>query len=364
VIRFVDLGAQVSSIKLEIEAAVERVISSGNFVLGDEVEAFESEFSSFCQVKHAVATNSGTSALHLALISMGIGAGDEVISVAHTFVATIEAISYTGARPVLVDIDLETLTINPEFIESAITNRTKALVVVHLYGQCADMDPIMDLARRRGLRVVEDAAQAHGALYKGRRAGSMGDVACFSFYPTKNLGALGEAGALVTNDDSVAQIARRLRNHGQSYKYHHDSLGYNYRMEEVQAAVLRIKLPHLDEWNNKRRRIAALYRDLLGEEAVRSVRQMSESSPVYHIFAAFHDRRDELQRYLAAHQVQTAIHYPIPVHLQAGYKHLGYRPGDLPNSEVAARDTLSLPIYPEISEENVTTVSRLVKDFR
>ena len=259
-IPLVDLKAQYLTIKEEIDAAIAEVVESCQFVLGDKVEAFESDFARYCQTKHAVGVNSGTSALHLALLAAGIRPGDEVITVSYTFVASVAAICYTGARPILVDIDPRSCTMDPARLEAAITPRTKAIMPVHLYGNCADMDPILEIARRHDLIVIEDAAQAHGAEYQGKRAGSIGDLACFSFYPGKNLGAYGEAGAVVTNNGEYADVIRRLRDHGQSQKYHHDAVGYNYRMEGFQGAVLGVKLRHLDDWNAARRQHAANYR--------------------------------------------------------------------------------------------------------
>ena len=357
-----DLKAQITPIRHELDQAWARVLNSGAYVLGEEVEGFESEFSAYCHTACTVATNSGTSALHLALLALGIGPGDEVITVAHTFVATVEAIRFTGARPVLVDVDASSNTLDPSCLEGAIGPRSKAVVPVHIYGQCADMEPICTIARRHGLAVVEDAAQAHGALYNGRPAGSLGDVACFSFYPSKNLGACGEGGAVVTDDGAVASTVRRLRDHGQSSKHQHELVGFNYRMEALQAATLRVKLRHLDDWNSARRRLAAEYRRRL-EGRIGLLTEMPSVMPVHHIFPIFHDDRDHLGNHLARCGVQTGIHYPTPVHLQPAYRDLGYHRGDLPRTEWISQHELSLPIYPEMSMQAIETVAAAVRLF-
>jgi dTDP-4-amino-4,6-dideoxygalactose transaminase len=364
VIPLVDLKAQYLAVKDEIDRAIARVLDSCQFVLGPEVEAFEQEFAAYCRASFAVGVNSGTSALHLALLAAGIGAGDEVITVSHTFVATAAAVGYVGARPVFVDVTPTAYLIDPARIEAAITPRTKAIIPVHLYGQCADMEPVLEVARRHRLLVIEDAAQAHGAEYEGRRAGSLGDLACFSFYPGKNLGAYGEAGAVVTGDADFARALRSLRDHGQSSKYHHEYIGYNFRMEAIQGAVLRVKLAHLDSWNSRRRALAALYRDALAEADVRLLEEEGYGLPVYHIFPVFTERRDALEKHLGARGVRTGIHYPTPVHLQPAFSNLGYRPGDLPVTERAARETLSLPIYPELEDEAVREIARSIMSFK
>ncbi|MCM3903484.1 MAG: DegT/DnrJ/EryC1/StrS family aminotransferase [Pyrinomonadaceae bacterium] len=362
-IPFVDLKAQYLSVKDEIDAAIAEVLESCQFVLGDKVEAFESDFAGYCQTKYAVGVNSGTSALHLALLAAGLKPGDEVITVSYTFVASVAAIRYTGARPVLVDIDPRSCTMNPALLEKAITSRTKAIMPVHLYGSCADMDPILEIARRHNLIVIEDAAQAHGAEYKGNRAGSIGDLACFSFYPGKNLGAFGEGGAVVTNDGKYAEVIGRLRDHGQSQKYHHDAVGYNYRMEGMQGAVLGVKLRHLDDWNAARRRHAANYRELLADTGLRLLDEMPSNRSVHHIFPVFTPQRDNLVEHLKTRGVATGIHYPIPVHQQSGYRDLGYKLGDFPNTEKASSEVLSLPMYAELSSEAVREVSDSIREF-
>lgn len=362
-IPFVDLKAQYLSIKDEIDTAIAEVLESCQFILGEKVEAFESDFASYCQTSYALGVNSGTSALHLALLAAGVKPGDEVITVSYTFVASVAAIRYTGARPILVDIDPRSCTMDPARIEAAITSRTKAIMPVHLYGSCADMDPILEIARRHGLIVIEDAAQAHGAEYKGRRAGSIGDLACFSFYPGKNLGAYGEGGAVVTNNGEYAEVVRRLRDHGQTQKYHHEAVGYNYRMEGMQGAVLGVKLRHLDDWNAARRQHAANYRGSLADTGLRLLDEMPYTHAVYHVFPVFTPQRDNLGDHLKARGVSTGIHYPIPVHLQHGYRDLGYAAGDFPHTEQACHEVLSLPIYAELSSEAVGEISGSIRQF-
>ncbi len=362
-IPFVDLRAQYLSIKEEIDEAIAEVLDSCQFVLGEKVEAFESDFAGYCQTRYALGVNSGTSALHLALLAAGVKPGDEVITVSYTFVASVAAIRYTGARPVLVDIDPRSGTMDPARLEAAITPRTKAIMPVHLYGSCADMDPILEIARRHDLIVIEDAAQAHGAEYKGQRAGSIGTLACFSFYPGKNLGAYGEGGAVVTNDVDCAGVIRRLRDHGQTQKYHHDTVGYNYRMEGMQGAVLGVKLRHLDDWNASRRKHATHYLGLLADTRLRLLEEMPFTRSVYHIFPVFTPQRENLAEYLKERKISTGIHYPIPVHLQAGYRDLGYKVGDFPHTEQASNEVLSLPMYAELSSEAVAAVSDSIRQF-
>lgn len=364
-IPFVDLKAQYEAIREEVNAAVLRVIESAQFVLGPEVEAFEREFAAYCGARHCVAVNSGTSALHLALLAGGVGAGDEVITVSHTFVATAAAVRHAGARPVFADIDPKTCLIDPAKIEAAITERTRAVMPVHLYGRCADMDAIAEIAARHDLTVIEDAAQAHGAGYKGRRAGSLAPLACFSFYPGKNLGAYGEGGAITTESEETARVLRELRDHGQSRKYHHERVGYNYRLDGIQGAVLRVKLGRLDAWTEARRAHAAEYRRLLADAAgVRLLGDVSyENAPVHHIFPVFAPRRDELAEHLRREGVSTGIHYPVPVHLQKAFADLGVREGALPETERAARETLSLPMYAELPRESLARVADAVRRF-
>jgi dTDP-4-amino-4,6-dideoxygalactose transaminase len=354
---FLDLKAQYHSIKPEIDAAISRVLESSQFVLGDEVAGFEGEFAAYSGVAHGVAVNSGTSALHLAFLAAGIGPGDEVITVPHTFVATVAAIRYTGARAVFVDVDPVTYTMDPAKVEAAITPRTRAVVPVHLYGQPADMDPILEIARRRKLVVVEDAAQAHGARYKGRPVGSMGDLACFSFYPGKNLGAYGEGGLVGTDNEEYALTIRKLRDWGQDRKYHHALAGFNYRMEGMQGAILRVKLRHLEKWTEARRAHARRYRDLLADTGLGLPTEAPGSRHVYHVYAVRTRERESLMKALSDRGIQTGIHYPIPVHLQPAYADNAWTNGSFPHSEKAADEVLSLPMYPEMTEEHLRAVS-------
>jgi dTDP-4-amino-4,6-dideoxygalactose transaminase len=347
-IPFLDLTAQYRQIKPEIDAAVARVIEDARFVMGPDVAAFEERFAAYCGARDCVAVNSGTSALHLALLAAGIGAGDEVITVSMTFVATAAAILYSGAKPVFVDIDPDTWTMDSRLIERAITPRTKALLPVHLHGLMADMDPIIDIARRHGLVVIEDAAQAHGAEYKGRRAGSLGDLGCFSFYPGKNLGAFGEGGAVVTDRSDWAGKIALLRDWGQQGKYQHVLPGYNYRMDTIQAAVLKAKMDYIEAWTEARRAVAARYDLLLADGGFRRPAPPSDCRHVYHVYAIHVPHRGGVQQALAAAGIGTGIHYPVPVHLQTAYGDLGYRSGDFPVTEAVADRFLSLPIYAEL----------------
>jgi dTDP-4-amino-4,6-dideoxygalactose transaminase len=357
IIPLVDLKAQYQDVKVEVDSAVAAVLESGNFILGPEVKAFETEFGAYCDTPYAVGVNSGTSALHLALLAAGVGEGDEVITTAFTFVATVAAIEYTGARAVLVDVDPMTLTIDPTWIESVITTRTKAILPVHLYGHPADMDPILSIARAHGLVVVEDAAQAHGAEYKHRRVGSIGDLGCFSFYPGKNLGAAGDGGAVTTANEEYARSLRMLRDWGAEKKYHHVLKGFNFRLDALQAAILRVKLRRLETWTELRRRHARMYASLLSETPVRLPHESLESRHVYHIYSVRTHERDRVLSELVAAGIQAGIHYPIPVHLQPAYANLGYRRGDFPASERAADEELSLPMYPELTTANLEKVA-------
>ncbi|HVQ38841.1 MAG TPA: DegT/DnrJ/EryC1/StrS family aminotransferase [Pyrinomonadaceae bacterium] len=362
-IPLIDLKKQYKSIKAEIDSAIKDVVESSQFILGERVAAFESNFAAYCQTGYALGMNSGTSALHLALLAAGVGPGDEVITVSYTFVATAAAICYTGAKGVLVDIDPLTCNLDPARIEAAITPKTKVIMPVHLYGNCADMDPILDIARRHNLIVIEDAAQAHGAEYKGRRAGSMGALACFSFYPGKNLGAFGEGGAVVTSEEKYIEPLRQLRDQGQQEKYFHTMVGYNYRMEAIQGAVLGVKLKHLDQWNALRRRHAAFYyRELAGSD-VRLLEPQPDTISAHHVFPLFTEQRDELRDHLQKAGISTGLHYPIPVHLQPGFRHLGYNEGDLPETERACKEVLSLPMYPELTSQEVTSIVDSVRQF-
>lgn len=360
-IPFLDIKAQYATIQQELEAAALKVLRSGRYVLGEDVAALEEEFAAYCGTSHAIAVNTGTSALHLSLLAAGVGPGDEVITTPFTFVATAAAISYIGARPVFVDIDPVTFNIDPDQIERAITSRTRAIVPVHLYGQMADMNPILQIAAKHGLAVIEDACQAHGASYGGQRAGSMGISGCFSFYPGKNLGACGEGGIIVTNDDKQAQQMRMLRDWGQDRRYHHVTQGFNYRMDAIQGAILRVKLRQLEHWTEARRTRARLYTGLLANGPVEVPREAAGRRHVWHVFAVRTRDRDQLQKFLLSEGVETGLHYPIPVHLQPAYAHLGHVPGDFPAAEAAANSVLSLPLYPELSTRDVGTVAELVK---
>jgi dTDP-4-amino-4,6-dideoxygalactose transaminase len=359
-IPFVDLKAQYAGIKDEVNAAIQGVLETCQFTLGSEVAAFEEEFASYCQARYGIGVNTGTSALHLALLAAGIGSGDEVITVPFTFVATVAAIYYTGAQPVFVDINPRNFTIDVQAIEGAITERTKAIIPVHLYGQSADMDPILEIAKRHGLVVIEDAAQAHGGEYKGRRVGSLGDMGCFSFYPGKNLGAYGEGGMVVTNNAEYTRTIRMLRDWGAEQKYQHVLKGYNFRLEGIQGAVLRIKLRHLEAWTEARRAAAAHYNELLSGSGVPTPEAMPYARHVYHIYAIRIQQRSEWQQALQAKGIQTGIHYPIPVHLLPAYADLGYTRGDFPYSERVADEVLSLPMFAELSRAQCKEVSEAV----
>lgn len=359
-IPFVDLKAQYQSIKSEVNAAIQGVLDSCQFTLGSEVAAFEQEFAAYSQAEFGVAVNTGTSALHMALLAAGVGRGDEVITVPFTFIATASAIDYTGAKPVFVDIDPKTFTMDPAKIEAAITPRTKAIIPVHLYGQPADMDPIMEIARRRNLVVIEDAAQAHGAEYKGRRAGSIGDMGCFSFYPGKNLGAYGEGGLVTTGNPEFARTIRMLRDWGAEKKYHHVLKGYNFRMEGIQGAVLRVKLRYLEGWTEARRTAAAHYDRMLAGTGVPTPWAAPNVRHVYHVYAIRTSERARWQAELSEQGIQTGIHYPIPVHLQPAFAELGHKVGDFPESEAAANSVLSLPMFPEITQAQCATVSEAI----
>ncbi|MGB8291779.1 DegT/DnrJ/EryC1/StrS family aminotransferase (plasmid) [Rhizobium ruizarguesonis] len=362
-IPFLDLKAQYQSIKSEIDAAVLGVLASGQYILGEEVARLEQEFADYCNVKHAIAVNTGTSALHLSLLAAGVGPGDEVITVPFTFVATVSAICYSGARPVFVDVEPVTLTMDPAQLEAKITPRTKAIVPVHLYGQMADMDAIKAIADRHGIAVIEDACQAHGAQYKGARAGSIGTSGCFSFYPGKNLGACGEGGIVVTNSDDQAKTMRMLRDWGQEQRYHHLLKGFNYRMDAIQGAILRIKLRHLEAWTEARRAHGRRYTLLLGGSAnLRTPVEIAGRRHVYHVYAIRSRDRDQLQRVLSEEGIQSGLHYPIPVHLQKAHADLGYKAGDFPISEAAAREVLSLPIYPEMPAWHVDQVAAALEN--
>ncbi|HEY4272935.1 MAG TPA: DegT/DnrJ/EryC1/StrS family aminotransferase [Candidatus Udaeobacter sp.] len=360
---YLDLQTQYSAIRSEVLTALEEICESTSFVQGPTTLEFEAKFAEYCGVDHCVSLNSGTSALHLALRCLDLGPGDEVITVSMTFIATAWAISYTGATPVFVDIDPVRRTLNPDTLEAAITPRTKAIIPVHLYGMPADMDCIMAIAERHGLPVIEDAAQAHGAKYQGKRVGQFGKIASFSFYPGKNLGAYGEGGALITNDAAIAQRTRSLRDHAQTQRYLHDEIGYNYRMDSFQGAVLKIKLKHLDAWNRARMECARDYTDLLKDSSFKLPAHLSDSECVWHCYVIETPERDRVRSALQDLGIQTAVHYPVPVHLQKAYTHLGYKSGDLPVTEALCERCLSLPIYPELSKEKISRVASVLLDM-
>lgn len=360
---FLDLKAQLENIREEVAQGLESVLADCAFVSGPAVAAFEESFAEFCGVRHAVGVGSGTSALWSALIACGVGQGDEVITVPNTFIATVEAVSKCGARPVFVDVRPDTATMNPDLLEAAITERTRAVIPVHLYGQPADMDPIMDIARAYRLPVIEDACQAHGALYKGRRAGSIADAGCFSFYPGKNLGAYGEAGAVITNDEELYRKIRLFRDHGQAEKYHHEIIGWNDRMDGFQGAVLKIKLKYLPLWNEARHSHAEAYAGLLSDcDGLELPCESAASRHIYHIFAVRTAFRDELMRGLQAKSIQCGIHYPVPIHLQKAYGFLGLPRGSFPVAESWADTTLSLPMYPELKAEQIKYTAEAIRE--
>ncbi len=360
---FLDLKAQYATIQDDIDQAIQKVIENTAFASGPFVEAFEKNFAEACQTKHAIGLGSGTEALWLALLAKDIGPGDEVITTPNTFIATAEAISYVGAKPVFVDVDEQTYNINPELIEAAITPKTKAIVPVHLFGQMADMDAVMAIAEKHGLIVIEDACQAHDATYKGRAAGSIGHVGCFSFYPGKNLGAYGDAGGLVTNDDAIAQKVKMLRDHGQEKKYHHGLVGWNARMDGIQGAVLDVKLRHLTKWSDARIANAKTYETLLQDvDEVAAPYTAPDNRHVFHIYAVRVADRDGMLQALASREVYCGIHYPIPLHLQPAYKDLNLPKGSFPVTEKCAAEYLSLPMFPELTEEQVGAAVQEIKN--
>ena len=359
---YFDLKKQFSSLRNEISEALDRVCCNTSFILGEEVSEFEKEFAAYCEVKHCVALNSGTSALHVALLALGVKPGDEIITTPNTFIATAEAICYAGARPVFVDIDPKTANLDPALIEMVVTERSKAILPVHLYGRPADMESILEIARKHNLAVIEDACQAHGARYRGRRVGSIGHAAAFSFYPSKNLSAYGEGGALTTNDVGIAGLARSLRNHGQSGPYTHERIGYNYRMEGFQGAVLRVKLKRLEQWNARRKEIATLYRSVLQGAKVEIPPDDPRDERVYHLFVVYAERRDAVRAALQSRGVHTAIHYPCPVHLQPAFTPLAFGPGSFPHAERACERVLSMPFFPEMTDEQVRYAGEQLTD--
>lgn len=362
-VKFVDLSAQHKTLESEIKEVFNRVLANCSFVLGPEVDKFEKAFAAYCGVVHCIAVTNGTAALQLALQGLGVGPGDEVITVAHTFIATAEAINAAGARPVFIDIDPVSYTMDPAMLEKAITPRTKAIIPVHLYGQPADMDAINAIAARHNLPVIEDSCQAHGARYKGRRTGSLGNAACFSFYPSKNLGACGEAGAITTNDPELAIKVRMLRDHGSVKKYEHDFPAYNLRLEGIQGGVLAVKLPHLDGWNDNRRAFAKLYDGLFAGSKITAPRQMPYAEHVYHLYVVIVEDREALRKALTEQGIENGLHYPVPLHLQKAYADLGYKKGDFPVSEHVAAHHVSLPMYAELPVEHVEFVAKTVREI-
>ena len=362
-IPLVDLHAQYTNIRADIDRAIQTIIDTSSFVMGPAVRQFEGAFAAFCGVTHCVGVSNGTAALELALRALGIGPGAEVITAAHTFIATAEAISNVGAKPVFVDIDPETYTITPAAVAAAITPATRALLPVHIYGQPADMTGLNALAKQHSLAVIEDAAQAHGATWQGQRAGSLADMACFSFYPGKNLGAYGDAGAVTTNNDGLAESVRLLRNHGRRSKYVHDIVGTNERIDTLQAAILAAKLPYLSEWTSRRQALAARYNELLADAEVVLPTVAAGVTSAWHLYVIRTPQRDQLLQFLKEHGVEGGIHYPVPLHLQPAYAHLGYQRGDLPVTEVVADTCLSLPLYPEMTTAQQDHVVELIYTF-
>lgn len=362
-IPFVDLKAQYRTIEGEVNAAIAQVLQNADFILGSAVDAFEAEFAAYCDTDYAIGVDSGYSALELILRAYEIGAGDEVIAPANTFVATVLAVSNCGATPVLVDADPVTYNLDPAKIEAAITEKTRAIMPVHLYGQPADMDAVMAIARKHGLRVIEDAAQGHGGYYRGRRVGSLGDAAGFSFYPGKNLGAYGDGGAVTTNDPDLADKIRLLRNLGQRVKYQHEIKGFNRRLDTLQAAVLRVKLPYLDGWNAARRQAAATYAHHLAGLPLVTPACPADIEPVYHLYVIRTQQREMLQQRLKEANIATGLHYPTPIHLQGSYRELGHTAGDFPVTEQLAGEILSLPMYPELTADAVAYVAETIEQF-
>jgi dTDP-4-amino-4,6-dideoxygalactose transaminase len=361
-IPFSEVKTQYESIKDEIQEAFEQVVESSWFVLGKNGEAFEKQFASYCNAKFGLGVGSGTEALHLALLACDIQPDDEVITVANTAVPTISAISFARAKPVFVDIDPDSYTMNPKLIEAKITDKTRVILPVHLYGQPADMGPILKLAQKYDLKVIEDACQAHGAEYDGKKVGALGDLGCFSFYPSKNLGAYGDGGMVVTDNPELADRVWMLRNYGQRKRYYHEIKGFNSRLDELQAAFLRKKLKHLNQWNERRRRLAQIYHDNLGNAVVKPI-QKNYSYHIYHLYVIRCERREELQQYLMDNEIQTLIHYPVPVHLQQAYQDLNIKPGSLPITEKYAAEILSLPMYPELKDDNVFYIADKINTF-
>jgi len=362
-IPYLDLVAQLRPLRAELDAVIARTIDNCSFCLGPDVAQFEKDFAKFIGTEHCVGFNSGTSALHVAMLLLGVGPGDEVVTTPFTFVATSWAISYVSAKPVFVDVDEATFNLDPKLVERAITPRTKAVMPVHLYGHPFDLDPILAVCKKHNLPLVEDAAQAHGAKYKGQTVGTFGEISCFSFYPGKNLGACGEGGALLTSNTAFDKRARALREHGSTVRYYHDEVGYNYRMEGIQGAVLGVKLKQLKKWTAERRRVAHRYHELLANTPLQLPREAAWGESAYHLYVVRHPRRDDLKKHLEANGVGCALHYPLPLHLQKCYASLGYKDGDFPVAEKAACECLSLPIYPELTDAQIQRVVEVIRDF-
>ncbi len=366
-IPFVDLKSQYDSIKDKIDEAIQNVLNNTSFIMGEELKKFEEEYALFCDVKYAIGVANGSDALILALKACSIGEGDEVITTPHTFIATAEAISNVGGKIVFVDIDPKTYTIDISKIKEKINERTKAIIPVHLYGQFSDMEPIMELAKKYNLKIIEDAAQAHGAEYKGEKVGSIGDVACFSFYPGKNLGAYGDAGMITTNDGEIAEKVKLLRNHGRiTKKYEHEIEGYSSRLDNLQAAILRVKLKYLNEWNDMRRSNAKKYNELLSNiDGIITPYEADYAKHVYHLYVIRTEKgRDKLREELKSKGIATGIHYPIPLHLQPAYRSFEFKEGDFPVTEKASQEILSLPMFAELNDEQIEEIVELIKKFK
>lgn len=362
-IPLVDLSIQYQTIKSEIDEAISRVLKTSRFILGDEVSAFEQEFAKYCKVKYCAALDNGTSALELGMRALNIGTGDEVITPVNSFIASSSAISTIGAMPVWVDCDTKTYNMSPLGIVKKITKKTKAIMPVHLYGQPADMQKIIAIAKKYKLKIIEDACQAHGALFNGKHSGSLGTFAAFSFYPGKNLGAFGDAGALITNDKAVYETVKKMRNYGQSKKYHHAFIAWNRRLDSLQAAILRVKLRHLDKWNQQRIKNAQIYNKQLKDVAIATPYHDPITTHVYHLYVIRSNSRNKLQEYLEHHGISTGIHYPIPLHLQKAYRFIGRKKGEFPISEKYSQEILSLPMHPELTEEKINYIVRAIKRF-
>ena len=363
-ILFLDMKSPYQELKDELDNAYHRVMESGWYIMGKELDAFEQEFAEYCGARYCIGVGNGLDALHLILRAYGIGRGDEVIVPSNTYIATWLAVSYAGAQPIPVEPDPRTYNLDPERVESAITSRTRAILPVHLYGLLADIDPLLMLANKYNLKVIEDAAQAQGALYKGRVSGNLGHAAGFSFYPGKNLGALGDAGAVVTNDDKLAEQVRTLRNYGSKIKYYNDVKGYNSRLDEIQAAFLRVKLKYLDEWNARRSKIASAYLDsLAGLQGLILPSVLDSTEPIWHIFPIRHSKRDDLQKYLKNKGVDTLIHYPVPPHLSGAYADLNLPKGTFPIAETIAASELSLPMGPHLSMDDIEYIAKIIREY-